>query len=169
MEDGDYALYSDKLGHVYGSYITAAIFREGLYASGFNNDWATITGGILGLGYETYVEIMDGYGENWGFSPSDYYADVVGAAFFIAQEYVPFLQNFTFKYMYIPADWHGEKRRVGAEMLIDDYSSQTYWLSINMHNILPEPAKDYWPTWLELSVGYAARNLCHNNCDPATF
>ena len=51
-------------------------------------------------------------------------------------------------------------------MLIDDYSSQTYWLSINMHNILPEPAKDYWPTWLELSVGYAARNLCHNNCDP---
>ena len=170
IEDGSYALYSDKLGHFYGAYIVSSFVREGFYASGMSHKTATVTSALVGLGYETYVEIMDGFGSNWGFSPSDFYFDAAGAAFFVAQEYVPYLQNFTPKFMYFPSDWHGEKKRDHAEMFIDDYSSQTFWLSINVHNMLPTKLQQYWPAWMQLSVGYAARNLCdlslHGTCDP---
>ena len=160
---------SDKAGHVFGAYITSTVFSEGMYASGFDKDWAVISGGAFGLALQTYIEIMDGYGVAWGFSWSDWYADVAGSAFYVAQEYIPFLQNFTPKFMYFPSDWTGDIGRDHAEVFIDDYSSHTFWLSMNVQNMLPESAKDYWPDWLELSVGYAARNLCDGYlypCDP---
>jgi len=91
--------------------------------------------------------------------PSDFYTDIAGAVFFLGQNYIPYLQNFTPKFMYIPANWHGDDKRIPNDMFIDDYSSQTFWLSINVHNMLPETFKSYWPSWLQLSVGYAARNL----------
>ncbi len=169
MEDGNYALYVDKFGHFYGSYTTSSAFTEGLYASGFSRDWAVIGGGVLGLAYESYVEIMDGYGENWGFSPSDWYADAAGAIFYVAQGYIPFLQNFSPKFMYAPPCWTGVAGRDYAQSFIDDYSSQIFWLSINVNNLLPDMAKPYWPDWLEISVGYTARSLCNGDiypCDP---
>lgn len=168
FEDGKYALYADKAGHIFGSYFTSYLARETLIPMGFSWEWSNIIGTFLGLGYATYVEILDGYGVNWGFSPSDFYADVAGAGLFIGQYYVPFLQNFTPKFQYIPAEWHGDKRRVPSDMFIDDYSSHTLWISVNVHNLLPRDLKEYWPSWLELSFGYAARNLCAPgyDCDP---
>ncbi len=160
LEDGNYALYVDKFGHFLGAYTSSVLFSEGMYAAGFDKDWSRIGGGTLGLAFQTYIEIMDGYGEQWGFSWSDWYANAIGSSFYIAQEYVPFLQNFTPKFMYFPADWHGELVRDHAEAFIDDYSSHTFWLSVNVHNLLPESAQPYWPEWLELSFGYAVRNLC---------
>ncbi len=160
MEDGQYALYSDKAGHIFGTYYTAYYFREAFTMIGMGWELSNISAAAVGLAYTTYVEILDGYGANWGFSPSDFYADIAGSAFFIGQHYWPFLQNFTPKFMYFPADWFGEHPRAEAEAFIDDYSSHTLWLSVNVHNLLPENAKKYWPDWLELSFGYAVRNLC---------
>lgn len=160
FEDGKYALYADKAGHIFGTYLSAYLVRETMVLSGFSWDASNIIAAALGLAYTTYVEILDGYGINWGFSPSDWYSDIGGAAFFLGQHYIPFLQNFTPKFMFFPADWHGEKRRVPHDAFIDDYSSHTMWMSVNVHNLLPESMKSYWPSWLELSFGYAARNLC---------
>lgn len=159
-EDGRYALWADKVGHFFGAYFTAYNLSELLMMSGFSLDAATVWGGMLGLSYSTYVEILDGFGKNWGFSPSDFYSDVAGAALFIGQSYVPFLQNFTPKFMYVPADWHGELRRKPSDMFIDDYSSHSMWITVNVHNILPDSWKKYWLPWLDISFGYAARNLC---------
>ena len=172
VEDDNYAFYVDKFGHFYGCYFASYIGSEALMTAGFSWDLSVILGGVIGLSYSTYIEILDGYAVSWGFSPSDFYADVAGASFFVAQHYVPFLQNFTPKYTYIPAPWHGENKRRPSEMFQDDYSSHTLWLSVNVHNILPDAYKDYWPEWMELSFGYAARNLCDNShpelykCDP---
>lgn len=170
MEDGQYALYSDKAGHVFGAYLTSYFFRETFVVSGMSWEMSNILGAALGLSYSTYVEILDGFGVNWGFSPTDFYADIGGAALFLGQYYWPFLQNFTPKFMYFPADWHGEMPRKNADAFIDDYSSHTLWLSVNVHNLLPDNMKPYWPDWLELSFGYAARNLCapQHGCDEYT-
>lgn len=171
IEDGDYALYSDKIGHFYGAYFAGYNYSEMLMWSGFSKESATITGAIMGLTYSTYVEVMDGFAKDWGFSPSDFYSDVAGFGFFMLQHYVPWFQNITPKFQYIPADWHGEKKRSPSEFFIDDYSSQGLFFSINVHNILPDNLKQYWVPWLQLSVGYAARNLCNpsdpnSSCDP---
>lgn len=169
QEDGYYALYSDKAGHFFGTYLSSYVLAETMMTVGFSWEAASIWGAVLGLAYTTYVEINDGFAVNWGFSMSDFYADIAGAGFFIAQYYFPFLQNFTPKFMYLPSPWTGNNHRIPSEMFIDDYSSHTLWLSVNVHNLLPENLKSYWPSWLEISFGYAVRNLCdpiNYNCPP---
>lgn len=168
-EDGQYALYADKAGHVFGSYYTSYVYTDLFAMTGISWELSNILGGAMGLAYTTYVEILDGYGANFGFSPSDFYADVFGAGFYVAQYYFPFLQNFTPKFTYIPATWHGDLKRQPHFAFIDDYSSHTLWMSVNVHNLLPNDINDYWPKWLQLSFGYAARNLCdpydpNNDC-----
>lgn len=165
IEDGQYALYADKAGHIFGSYIMSYAYTEFLSSAGISWELSNILGASIGLTYQTYIEVLDGYGSNFGFSPSDFYADIFGASFFLAQHYVPFLQNFTPKFMYIPADAHGERKRRPHFAFIDDYSSHTMWMSVNVHNILGEEYNQYWPKWLQLSFGYAVRNLCDPN-DP---
>ncbi len=165
IEDGQYALYADKAGHIFGGYIMSYAYTEFLSSAGVSWELSNIIGATIGLSYQTYVEILDGYGSNFGFSPSDFYANLFGSSFFLAQHYVPFLQNFTPKFMYVPADAHGEMKRRPHFAFIDDYSSHTMWMSVNVHNILGKEYNQYWPKWLQLSFGYAVRNLCDPN-DP---
>jgi hypothetical protein len=159
-EDGHWTAYLDKGGHFFGTYLPSYIFSETLMTSGLSWDMSVIIGSSLGLAYTSYVEILDGFSQGFGFSPSDFYADLAGAGFFLAQHYVPVLQNFSPKFMYVRPAWIGERNRAEAETFIDDYSSQVFWMSINVHNLLPTDFKKYWPTWLELSVGYAVYSLC---------
>lgn len=158
-EDYKEELLLDKAGHFYGVYATSYLFREVLVASGFGWNASNNWGAALGTAYSTYVEILDGFGKSWGFSPSDWYADVAGGLFFAAQNYFPFLQNFTPKFMFVPSKWTGNEPRIPHEIFIDDYSSQTFFMSINIYNLLPEKWQKWYPDWLELSVGYAVRNL----------
>lgn len=159
VEDGDYALYADKAGHFYGAYLSSYFYSEFFMYSGFSYKSAQILGTILGLSYSTYVEIMDGFGVNWGFSPTDFYFDLAGSGFYILQVYVPYLQNFTPKFMFFPPNWHNENSRDGSTFFIDDYSSHSFFMSVNVNNMLPENLEKYWPDWLQLSLGYAARDL----------
>ncbi len=159
QEDGVYSLWSDKATHFFNTYFPSYMFSEGLIAMGFSKNDAVLTGSIMGFAYQTYVEVLDGYGANYGFSPSDYAADFVGATFYFLQNRYGLAEYVTPKFAYIPASWHGEKLRVPHTNFIDDYSSQTTYLSFNMHAILPKSIGNYWPEWLELTVGYAARNL----------
>ncbi len=158
-EDGKFSAYLDKGGHFFGTFMPSYVFSEILMESGFSWDEATLIGGSLGFAYTTYVEILDGLSLDWGFSPTDWFADVTGASFFIAQHYIPFLQNFTPKFMYVKPSWHHEYDRREAMSFIDNYSCQTFYMGINMHNILPESINHYWPKWLDLSVGYAVYSL----------
>ncbi|MBM2815518.1 MAG: hypothetical protein HW421_2280 [Ignavibacteria bacterium] len=161
QEDGAYAAYADKFGgHLWGGYFGSYFFRELFLECGVGYENTQLYGTLMGLGYMTYIEIQDGFGTNWGFSPSDYYFNLLGCGLFYLQGIFPYLQNFTPKFTIIPAKWHGELPRYPSENLIDDYSSHTAWLSLNIHNMLPEDYKKFCPSWLGLSLGYAVRNLC---------
>ena len=167
QEDWQWTWALDKAGHFYGSYTASYIFSEILMAMGFSWDLGTITGSALGLLYTSYVEVLDGFSQDFGFSPTDFYADVAGASYHLLQHYVPVLQNFSPTFMYVNPAWIGEKSRVPHDSFIDDYSSQTFWMSINVHNLLPKKARKYWPAWLQLSVGYGVFSLCApgHDCD----
>ena len=172
VEDYQYSLGADKFGHFYGTYMPSYFMSQVFMSTGFGYDLSHVLGGTLGLLYTSYVEVLDGYSKDFGFSPSDWYADFAGASFFVAQHFVPVLQNFQPKFMYVKPSWIGEKNRREAESFIDDYSAQTFWMSINVHNLLPKSMKNYWPDFLELSVGYAVYSLCTCDwhglpCDPA--
>ena len=154
QDDWEYALQVDKAGHFYGGYMASYLISEGLLTTGMSWDAATVWGSVAGLMYQTYVELEDGYARDWGFSPSDMVSNTLGAGYFVAQHYVPFLQNFTPKWQYVPSDWLGKNTINHSTTFIDDYNGSTFWMSANVHNLLPEAAAGYWPRWLNIAVGY---------------
>jgi len=84
-----------------------------------------------------------------------------GAAWPIARYHIPFLRNFDLKLSYHPSDLLGNPGGVGFKgqkhLMIDDYEGQTMWLGLNIHNLLPESAKPYWPEF----HGYRCVNVGH--------
>lgn len=163
QDDWDYALQVDKIGHAFGGYYMSYILGEGVQGCGFSVTTSRWLGATLGFLYQTYVEVEDGYGAQWGFSPTDFAGDFLGAAYFMAQHYVPALENFNLKWEYVPAQWVGERTVRHPTAVVDDYNSSTFWLSANVHNLLPENLKSYWPSWLNLALGYGVRDISYDD------
>lgn len=159
VEDWNYALQVDKAGHIYGGYLMSYLWGEFLLAAGVELPTAVRWGTLLGLLYQTYVEVEDGFSRDWGFSPTDALANFIGAYWYLAQHYWKPLQAFQPRWQYIPAQWAGDLPRRHSGTFIDDYNSSTFWLSINLHQLLPEHWRRYYPAWLMLSFGYGARNV----------
>ncbi len=159
IEDLQYARFADKFGHFYTAYIMSALPADMLMESGMEQTTARWIGAGLGLLYNTYVEVNDGYAAHWGFSPSDEIANFVGSAYFILQYYYPFLENFTPRWSYVPSHWVNDQSITDRpSTFIDDYNSTTFWLAVNVNNLLPKSFDAYWPDWLMVSVGYGIRN-----------
>ncbi len=151
-DDPGYEHNYDKYGHFFGGYYTSHFFQEAFSWTDMDSSQSVILGGICGAMYEFYVEIEDGYARDWGFSPGDAKADIAGAAFFILRNRFDFLRNFQYKWFYYPS---GETPYIKDQTLnpLDDYGGQSYWLTVDIHRMLPISAKKYWPDWLNLAVG----------------
>ena len=157
QNDWEYALWSDKIGHFYAATLLVHAFSAGLEAANFQTEDAMIYGTITALAFQYYVEIEDGFGSNWGFSPGDAISNTLGAGYALAQFYFPYLQNFQFKYSYFPS----AKMRNGEHKgnIFDDYEGQRHWLSFNMKNLLPDDISNIWPAFLNLAVGMGSKDL----------
>ncbi len=153
-EDWVFALQVDKFGHAYGGYASSYVMREGLLYAGVNDEDSHIYGALLGLAYQTYVEIGDGFARDWGFAPTDWYFDAIGAGYFLAQFYMPYLQSFSPKWQYIPSEYVGKPVIQRPRTMLDDYNSTTFYLSIDVWRLLPQEYKKYWVPWLSLAFGY---------------
>ena len=154
--DWAYARSIDKVGHFYGATLLAHAFSAGLEAANFSTKDSYLYSGIAALAFQMYVEIEDGFGPKWGFSPGDAAADFLGAAFSTSQYYFPYLKNFQMKISYLPS----QKFRNGETFsVIDDYEGQKYWLAFRMEELLPETAANFWPDFLNLAVGYGVDKL----------
>ncbi|MBS1910453.1 MAG: DUF2279 domain-containing protein [Bacteroidetes bacterium] len=153
--DWDDVLQVDKAGHAISGYLMSYGLSEGMMGAGIARETAMVLGSGLGLLYQTYIELEDGYSENWGFSPSDMAANTFGVSLFLAQHYIPDLQIVTPKYQYVPAAWLDVPHL--SSTWIDDYNSSTFWLSADVHSMLPAGLRTHWPAWLALSFGYGVR------------
>ena len=112
---------------------------------------------IGAFAFQMYVEIEDGFGKNWGFSPGDAAFDLMGALYSLGQHYYPVLKNFQPRVSYYPSLEQREGKRKDGN-IIDDYAGQKYWMGIRMKNILPKSISKYWPSFLMLSVGMGLKN-----------
>lgn len=157
QNDWPYALWSDKIGHFYAATLLVHAFSAGLEAADFQTEDAMVYATISAIAFQMYVEIEDGFGAQWGFSPGDAIANTLGAGYALAQYYYPYLQNFQFKYSYYPS----AKMRNGEHKgnIIDDYEGQRHWLTFRMKNLLPDDAGEFWPAFLNLAVGMGVKDL----------
>ncbi len=156
VNDWEYALNIDKIGHFYGATLISNLFSGSLQWAGVDSKKAMIYGALLGSIFGLYVEFEDGFATDWGFSPGDAGADILGAWYPVAQNYFPFLKNFNFKWSYIPTT----QLKTGVKKIfIDDHEGQTMWLSISVNNFLPQKIEKFYPDFLNIAIGYGVRDL----------
>lgn len=140
----------DKLGHYY----SARLLSEQIYYIsrwiGFNKNSSTFIGPILSSLLMLEIEIYDGFFKDWGFSLADFTANELGAFSPLLGEKIPLLSNFQLKLSYHPSNLHQQE-----STFIKDYAGMTYWLCFNIHSVLPIDYKKYYPTWLNLALGYS--------------
>jgi hypothetical protein len=151
VDDGlfnNYSLGIDKLGHSYTSYFYFHSFRNVMLWGGYDEGtafwWAVGTTAFFAVS----IEIGDGLSP-YGFSLYDLAFNLGGLGFGMAQVAVPFLANFKLKWSYVPADGYR-----WPPHFTDHYDAHTYWLAVNVHNLLPHDWRDYWPEFIQLAVGY---------------
>ena len=162
QEDLKYGLGMDKIGHFYGASLGTFIFSKSFQWANLPEESSLWWGAGASALFQTYVEVQDGFSA-WGFDRVDFAANIAGAFYPVAQYYVPFLRSFNVKAGYTPSKLINEPGGVGfrgqKHILFDDYEGQTAWLSINVHNLLPERAQSFWPEWLLIAGGYGVRDI----------
>jgi len=160
IEDWDYALSVDKLGHFYSPVILAHAFSIGFEAAKVDYGTGIWWSSAAALLFQLYVEVYDGFAQDWGFSTGDAISDLAGAAYPVLQYYYPVLYNFQPRFSYWPVKLGKEGHNQGQKIImVDDYEGQKFWLSMRVHNLFGEGFKKIWPDFLMLSVGYGVRDL----------
>jgi hypothetical protein len=139
----------DKPGHFFGTYSIFRVTNDILLWGGYRPSaafwWAT--GLALFNGFQ--IEVGDGFSQ-YGFDYQDLVFDFAGVGYAMLQSEIPFLEDFDFKFSY----WSATGIRTPIAFT-KDYDAMTIWLSLGMHNLLPDGVAQYWPAWLNLAVGYS--------------
>ncbi|RFS26287.1 DUF2279 domain-containing protein [Chitinophaga silvatica] len=158
-------LQMDKAGHIFTAYIISKYNRELWKWSGLSRKQQIWIGGFSGLGYQSVIEILDGFSSEWGFSWGDMGANAVGSALMVSQELIWNEQRIQLKFSAHPEKYDDPLLKEKAENLfgpsfwertLKDYNGQTYWLSVNLHSFAPQ---SNWPKWLNISAGYGAKGM----------
>lgn len=158
VNDWNYALWIDKVGHFFGTHLLAHAFSGAYDAAQIQAEESAVLSAVSALAFELFIEIEDGFGPDWGFSPGDALFDVLGSGFYVSQYYYPFLKNIQPKISYYPSEEFREGRHKSG-IIIDDYEGQIYWMGIRVKNILPYQMAKYWPSYLMISVGMGVSDL----------
>lgn len=167
----------DKVSHAYNGYVQSNAIYNGAKWCGYSEHASVIWGTSISMLFQTTVEVMDGFSSDWGFSWTDMASNVLGAGLFAGQQLLWHDQKFKLKLSAYPKNYpdgfitgqNGNtityKQRAedlyGKEFFttfLKDYNAQTFWLSFNP-GIFSESIHDFWPKYLNISLGYGADNL----------
>ncbi len=158
-EDLEYAMYMDKLGHLYASSVMTFVFSKSLQWCNMNEPSSLIWGAVGSTLFQTYVEIEDGFSAYWGFDRVDYAANLFGAWYPVLQYHVPVFKNFQFRFSYLPKNEGSAGAIPGqTKTMFDDYEGQTFWLTVTPKGLFSAKSLRWWPDWLAVAGGVAVRN-----------
>ena len=136
----------DKLGHAYTGYILTEYFSQRIAHEVGDPTNAIITGAILGMGVQTYIEFFDGFSGGHGFSYEDLIADGLGVGFSILRNTVPELgEKLDFRLEYIQSEYSDFAP-------VTDYAGQKYVLALKLAGF--EELEETPLRFVELQAGY---------------
>jgi len=156
FNDGSNWLQMDKAGHTFTTYQISKnisqLYRWGGMKSK-NADWVGVG---VGLSYLSFLEVLDGFSDEWGFSAYDMLANVGGSALFLGQERLFKQQIIVPKFSFHRTEYAALRPEIlgstFAEQVLKDYNGQTYWLSFSPGTM----GENKFPKWLCFSLGYSA-------------
>lgn len=150
-------LQMDKAGHVYSNYHLSEAMFNAYKWTGLPRKKAAVVGTLLGFGFQSSLELLDGNNSAWGFSWCDMGANAIGAGLFLGQELLWKEQLIKLKFSYHPTQYAAYRPNTlgstTAERFFKDYNGQTYWTSYSLGHI---KGFAFWPKWLCMSLGYSA-------------
>jgi hypothetical protein len=148
----NYALGVDKAGHFFTSYMYFHSLNEIMKWAEFTPKARRITSVVLPMAWAISIEIGDGF-SSYGYSWEDLISNTMGVGFGLVQERYPYMRNFKFKMSYYPTAFYRDNGFKDWS-LTSDYRGHCYWLSFDIHNLLPQKAQRYWPEFLNMALGY---------------
>jgi len=150
-------LQMDKAGHVYTAYQLNRLASNLYQWSGVDQKKSTWIGCGISLGYQTTLEVLDGFSGEWGWSWADFGSNILGSSMYSAQELIWKEQRILPKFSYSPTPFAAIRPEVlgstFSESLLKDYNGQTYWLSFSPGKFFPNSKI---PKWACVSLGYSA-------------
>ena len=157
FDDSKNWLQMDKVGHVYTAYQLNKL-TTGLYLwTGIDNKKATWIGFGISTGFQTTLEVLDGFSGTWGLSWADVASNTLGSALYASQQLTWEEQRILPKFSYSPSPFAPVRPNIlgssFAESLLKDYNGQTYWFSFSPRSFFPGLKI---PKWACLSFGYSA-------------
>lgn len=146
-EDTKYAGI-DKLGHAYTGYLLTEYFSQRIAHAADDPNGAIITGAILGMGVQTYIEFFDGFSGGHGFSFEDLIADSIGVGFSVLRNTIPELgEKLDFRLEYVQSQYSDFAP-------VTDYAGQKYVLALKLAGF--EELEETPLRFFELQAGYFA-------------
>ena len=155
----------DKAGHVFSAYTESRITMEAWRWAGLSRKKCIWIGGLSGVAYQSIIEILDGFSSQYGFSPGDFTANILGSSAFISQELAWNEQRIKLKFSFHKKYYDQGDLRARADQLygnselerfMKDYNAQSYWVSANIQSFFPETKL---PRWLNIAAGYGAEGM----------
>lgn len=149
--DPPYSMHVDKFSHAYLSMAVSDGIRGAYRIAGLKPSTSSWLGAGLSVATGLMIELEDarhGNDPQYGFSPGDVAADIVGASLPLVRHYYPAFERVSMKLSIWPSD-----ARSAYKTIIDDYESQYYWVTYDPHEILGTPK------WLNIAAGYGCENL----------
>ena len=166
INDNSSWLQMDKMGHVATSYYSGVNGIKLYRWAGIDEKKAIWIGGLRGTFYNSIIEILDGFSENWGASMGDFASNSFGSFIAISQELYWKEQRILIKYSYSRSDLSYENSELFGDNFFQrtfkDYNGQTYWISMNINSMFKSD-NSHFPDWLNLALGHSAKDMISPN------
>ena len=166
INDNSSWLQMDKMGHIATSYYSGVNGIKLYRWAGIDEKKAIWIGGLRGTFYNSIIEILDGFSENWGASMGDFASNSFGSFIAISQELYWKEQRILIKYSYSRSDLSYENSELFGDNFFQrtfkDYNGQTYWISMNINSMFKADNSQF-PDWLNLALGHSAKDMISPN------
>ncbi|MCX8056681.1 MAG: YfiM family protein [Ignavibacteria bacterium] len=146
----------DKLGHIYSGILLTKASYKIFKATNVPEKQSIIFSTLSSIFFQTQIEIHDAYYKKWGWSWWDFGGNVLGAIYPHLQNAVKPLKAINLKWSYHPSPAY---KKGWYEHWIKDYEGFTYYLTFDVHSILPKPIDNFWPSWLNVAVAYGVEKV----------
>ena len=160
IETENYSYSIDKVGHFYTSYLYYHAINEIMKYGEFSKRTRTITSIAIPFTYALSIELGDGY-SRYNFSFFDLASNSLGICYGVLQDRFKYLKNINVKFSYFPSQKYFENQ-FKRWSLTEDYDGHIYWLTFNVHHLLPKNMKKNWPEFLNTAIGYGVNNFGSN-------
>jgi len=155
----------DKMGHFHTAYMEAVWLTKMMKWTGTKHKKSALIGSLLAFGFQSSIEIFDGFSSKWGASMYDVGANALGAGLAYTQYYFWNEQRIRSKYSFQSIQHqdaqlaqrsnslYGETH---LEQIIKDYNGLVIWLSVNPSSFNKNATK---ALWVNVAVGYAGGGM----------